>query len=125
MVGRNELNIKLSVDPSGMWRLNGDDFPQVSGCLDLDLNFSPVTNLLPIRRLNLSEGEEAKIRAAWLRFPGFTLEPLDQVYRRIDQTIYQYESGGGKFKADLKVNAAGFATHYPGFCEMETSIGPE
>jgi uncharacterized protein len=124
VVGRNEHNIRLSVDAEQQWRLNDEDSPQVNGCLDLDLNFSPVTNLLPIRRLNLKEGEEGKVRAAWLRFPSFKLEPLDQIYRRIDRTIYQYESAGGRFKTDLTVNTAGFVTQYPGFWAIETFIGP-
>lgn len=87
----------------------------MAGCIDLDLNFSPSTNLLPIRRLGLAIGEEAKVNAAWLRFPGFTLEPLEQLYRRIDRTTYRYESAGGKFVAELRVNTAGFVTHYPNF----------
>ena len=68
--------------------------PAVAGCVDLDLNFSPSTNLLPIRRLNLSVGQEAAVRAAWLRFPSFILEPLEQLYRRVDATTYRYESAG-------------------------------
>lgn len=39
-------------------------------CVDIDLNFSPSTNLLPIRRFDLSVGASAIVRAAWLRFAG-------------------------------------------------------
>jgi len=85
----------------------------VAGSIDLDLHFSPSTNLLPIRRLNLSIGEQAQVKAAWLRFPEFTLEPLEQMYRRVDDVIYHYESAGGKFVAELKVNAVGLVTLYP------------
>lgn len=74
------------------------------------LNFSPSTNLLPIRRLNLAIGQGAAVRAAWLRFPSFTLEPLEQVYRRIDPTTYRYESAGGRFVAELQVNDSGLVT---------------
>ena len=87
----------------------------MAGCIDLDLNFSPSTNRLPIRRLGLAIGQEAQVRAAWLRFPSFTLEPLEQIYRRLNATTYRYESAGGKFVAELQVNAAGFVTHYPNF----------
>jgi hypothetical protein len=55
--------------------------PKGAACIDLDLNFSPSTNLLPLMDLGLAIGQEATIRAAWLRFPRFALEPLDQVYR--------------------------------------------
>src|SRR5262245_13826640 len=48
---------------AGRWRLNGSECPAVAGCVDLDLNFSPSTNLLPIRRLELAVGAEAPVRA--------------------------------------------------------------
>ena len=90
----------------------------MDGCIDLDLNFSPSTNLLPIRRLDLAIGTEAKVRAAWLRFPDFTLEPLDQLYRRTDLASYRYESGGGTFVTELRVTEAGFVAHYGNFFEI-------
>ncbi|MGH9318200.1 MAG: putative glycolipid-binding domain-containing protein, partial [Thermoanaerobaculia bacterium] len=57
--------------------------------------------------------------AAWLRFPSFRLEPLEQLYRRVDAATYRYESAGGKFVADLEVNAAGLVTSYPNFWRAE------
>ena len=118
-VGDQEIDLECVLDREGHWRLNGKEQPQVAGCIDLDLNFSPSTNLLPIRRLNLEVGEEALVRAAWLRFPSFHLEPLEQSYRRTGESVYRYESAGGAFVRDLTVNEAGFVTHYPGFFESE------
>ncbi|PWU17191.1 MAG: hypothetical protein C5B48_16285 [Candidatus Rokuibacteriota bacterium] len=120
-VGEQTIEVELDVDSARRWRLNGNECPAVADCIDLDLNFSPSTNLLPIRRLELTVGQEAKVRAAWLRFPTFTLEPLDQLYRRTGDAMYRYESGGGAFVADLPVNPAGFVTLYPGFCQAEAS----
>jgi uncharacterized protein len=119
-VGDDSIEIEIVVDSAGLWRLNGRDCPEVAGCIDLDLNFSPSTNLLPIRRLDLAIGQEAPVRAAWLRFPTFSLEPLDQVYRRVDDSRYRYESDGGEFTAELEVDASGFVTRYPGFAEWES-----
>ena len=118
-VGDRTIEVECSAD-SGRWRLNGAECPQVEGCIDLDLNFSPSTNLLPIRRLKLAVGQEAPVRAAWLRFPTFVLEPLEQVYRRIDEGTYRYESAGGRFVRELAVNKAGFVTLYPGLWQAET-----
>ena len=101
------------------WTMNGEPAPAVGGCIDLDLNFSPSTNLLPIRRLSLEVGESAEVRAAWLRFPSFTLEPLVQRYTRTGERAYRYESGGGSFVAHLEVDAHGFVLHYPGFAVAE------
>jgi hypothetical protein len=118
-LGTDAVEVEVAVDSGGRWRLSGVDCPAVAGCPDLDLNFSPSTNLLPIRRLGLAVGAEAPVRAAWLRFPSFVLEPLDQVYRRTAEATYRYESLGGAFVRDLRVNAAGFVIDYPGFWQME------
>jgi hypothetical protein len=120
-IGNQTVEIELAVDAARRWRLNGAECPEVAGCIDLDLNFSPSTNLLPIRRLGLAIGHEAAVRAAWLRFPSFTLEPLEQRYRRLDAATYRYESAGGRFVTELQVNSAGFVTHYPGFWHIEAS----
>jgi hypothetical protein len=118
-VGEKLIEVELTVNSASRWTLNGAKRPEMTGCLDLDLNFSPSTNLLPIRRLNLAIGQEAKVRAAWLRFPSFALEPLDQLYRRIGESTYRYESAGGAFVADLEVNGAGFVIRYPDFWQAQ------
>ena len=120
-IGDEIVEIELSVDPTRRWRLNGVECPEVAGCTDLDLNFSPSTNLLPIRRLGLAIGQEAKVRAAWLRFPSFKLEPLEQLYRRTDVAAYRYESAGGSFVTELQVSPAGFVTDYQNFWVLEAS----
>jgi uncharacterized protein len=116
---RVKLEIRVGED-SKRWWLNGAEQAQAAGCIDLDLNFSPVTNTLPIRRLGLSNGQEAAVKAAWLRFPSFRLEPLEQVYRRIDDTTYRYESAGGAFSTILKVNEMGLVVDYPGVWIVES-----
>jgi hypothetical protein len=119
-VGDNSIAIDIAVNSEQHWLLNQTRAPEVEGCIDLDLNFSPSTNLLPIRRLNLPVGQEAEVRAAWLRFPSFKLEPLTQIYRRIDETNYRYESAGGKFVTNLLVNADGLVRNYPNTWEVES-----
>ena len=119
-VGDREVDLKVSVEPGQRWRLNGAECPAVAGCIDLDLGFSPSTNLLPIRRLSLAIGEGAGVRAAWLPFPSLELEPLSQVYRREGERTYRYESGGGSFVRTLEVNAAGLVTSYPGLWQADS-----
>ena len=119
-VGDQAIDIELETDSDHRWSLGGTEQPHVEGCTDVDLNFSPSTNLLPIRRLNLSIGQQAPVNAAWLRFPTFELERLEQIYHRVDQTTYRYESNGGSFVSELKVNDFGLVTNYPGLWEAET-----
>jgi hypothetical protein len=120
-VGDEVIGVEILADPDHHWRLNKKECADVTGCIDLDLNFSPLTNTLPIRRLNLKVGQEADVRAAWLRFPSFKLEPLEQVYRRVKTSQYQYESAGGKFVSDLEVEKTGLVIQYPNFWRAEGS----
>lgn len=113
-VGPSPVEARIEADTAGEWRLNGEAVPQVAGCIDIDLNFSPSTNLLPIRRLGMAVGEHASVRAAWLRFPSFALEPLEQTYRRDGSSAYHYESAGGRFRRTLQVDETGFVVDYPG-----------
>jgi len=116
-VGDQTIALNIAADRHQQWYLNNRPAPLVNGCLDIDLAFSPSTNLLPIRRLDLRPGEDASVRAAWLRFPEFALEPLEQRYRRIDDTTYQYESADGAFRRTLRTNSLGFVVSYPEFWE--------
>ena len=120
-VGRKVIGVDISVDSERHWQLNKQQCADVTGCIDLDLNFSPLTNTLPIRRLNLAVGREARVRAAWLKFPSFKLEPLEQIYHRVKTSKYRYESGGNRFSAELEVDKGGLVIHYPNFWQVEDS----
>jgi hypothetical protein len=120
-IGARSVSVTIEAS-GGRWLLDGADQEQVTGCTDIDLNFSPSTNLLPIRRLGLRIGEEAAVRAAWLRFPSMQLEPLEQTYKRLAEDVYRYTSRGGAFTADLRVNAEGWVVDYPGAWKAVTEI---
>ncbi|HEX9089932.1 MAG TPA: putative glycolipid-binding domain-containing protein [Anaerolineales bacterium] len=124
-LGDTRVSTNLTTGADQRWYINGVEQPQVFGCIDLDLNFSPSTNLLPIRRLGLPIGARAEITAAWLKFPGFTLEPLPQQYTRVEENVYRYESGGDRFVAHLRVNPTGFVLDYPGIWLAEAASGSE
>ena len=117
-VGDRVVELDIQVE-EGRWRINGIEQPQVAGCVDIDLHFSPSTNLLPVRRLNLKVGQSAPVKAAWLHFPDFELQPLEQVYRRIDPLLYRYESGGGRFSAEVRFNESGILVDYAGYWVAE------
>jgi hypothetical protein len=118
---RSFIDLQIKTDLKGRWWLNEVEQPDVMGCIDIDLNFSPSTNLLPIRRLGLAVGDAAEVRAAWLRFPSFKLEPLPQQYRRLGESAYRYESAGGQFVAELTVNRSGFVIDYPNLWQAEAA----
>jgi hypothetical protein len=118
-IGTRRIRVDLAVGPGGEWRMGGIVRPDVAGCVDLDLAFSPATNTLPIRRLNLSLGQAAEVRAAWLRFPDLTLSTLPQTYQRTAERAYRYTADAGAFVVDLEVDSAGLIVRYPGLWERE------
>jgi hypothetical protein len=121
-VGEELIDLEIDIDEDRHWFINGKESTEIKGCMDIDLNFSPITNSLPIKRLNIAVGKEAGVKAAWLRFPSFQFEPLEQTYTRISETAYRYESGGGDFVRELEVNETGLVTNYPDYFEMEKPL---
>lgn len=117
--GGEKIEIEIAAESNGLWKMNGEEISAVRSCTDVDLNFSPVTNTLPIRRLKLKIGEKAKVRAAWLRFPSFRLESLEQTYERTGANKYIYESANGAFRAEIETDDFGLMTCYGDFWEIE------
>ncbi|MBI2159125.1 MAG: putative glycolipid-binding domain-containing protein [Candidatus Rokubacteria bacterium] len=118
-IAARPVRVALAASEDRRWWLNDVECPAVEGSTDLDLNFSPSTNTLPIRRLSLEVGAQRTVRAAWLRFPSLELEPLEQTYGRLAEDRYRYESGGGRFTAELRVDRSGFVREYPGIWVAE------
>jgi hypothetical protein len=112
--GTDERVLRVTVE-DGKWYLNGHANDSVAECTDIDLEWSPSTNTLPIRRLHLAVGERSgPVLAAWVRFPSLTLQPLLQEYERISGRIYRYKSRGGKFVAEIAVDEEGLVVTYDG-----------
>jgi hypothetical protein len=109
-IGVPKGDFELRADGSGGWLENGVAVPALDGCVDVDLGFSPMTNSLPIWRLGLAPGETREVRAAWVRFPEFTVEVLRQTYERTGASTYVYRSDG--FEAPLRVDVDGIVEEY-------------
>jgi uncharacterized protein len=106
-----ERSLRLTAE-GGRWYDDGVEREAVRGCSDIDLAWTPSTNTLPIRRLDLAVGQEQAVTAAWVRFPALTIEPLSQEYRRLADRRYRYSSAGGRFVAELEVDEHGLVTTY-------------
>ena len=98
---------------NGAWTVNGAEARAPSDCIDLDLGFTPATNLLPIRRLALEMGQAADAPAAWLDVAAGTLALLPQRYERRTEATYWYESPSTGYTGLLEVAPSGFVQQYP------------
>ena len=120
-VGDGPFSLVLESDGAGHWTRDGVPVPGIDGALDVDLGFTPATNTLPIRRLDLGIGESALVLSAWLRFPELRLERLEQTYVREAELIFRYEAlvDGDPFVARLDTDPFGRVLVYEGLWEAE------
>jgi hypothetical protein len=95
-----------------------DDPDRLGDALDLDLYASPLTNTLPLRRLNLlgvPPGTAATVLVAWVLLPSLAVIANEQSYTVLGGQLVQYASG--TFTADLTLDPDGYVTHYPGLAD--------
>lgn len=110
--------ISLSVDDEGHWHRDDTALPGLEGCVDIDIDRSPLTNTLPIRRLTWLPRAAQDLDVAYVSIPDLSVRPVRQTYTLLPdgdaggEAMYRYESGD--YRADLPVDADGFVTDYPG-----------
>jgi hypothetical protein len=84
----------------------------VEDTLDVDLQFSPLFNTLPVLRDGLLHGGDARVYTmAFVLVPELTVTPSRQEYTPLEPGIVRYQSGS--FSADISFDADGFVVHYP------------
>lgn len=109
-----EMEVRLRIAPAGKgWALNDVPQPGTEGLADIDLGFTPATNLLPVKRLT-GQGGVHQAPAAWL-VPGLDrLERLDQTYARETAGSTRYAAPAVGYADVLELHGSGFVTRYPG-----------
>ncbi|MET0541249.1 MAG: putative glycolipid-binding domain-containing protein [Variovorax sp.] len=112
-LGGSAIDVSVARSPRGEWKVNDLALPDLSHCVDLDLGFTPATNLIQLRRLNLQPGEAADAPAAWLDLGDSMLTELAQRYERRSATSYWYHARRFNYEAVLDVTADGFVRDYP------------
>ena len=101
----------LEREADGHWRLDGHAAVYLDGCTDVDLGWTPATNTVPIRRLDLAVGETETISAAWIRFPELDVVKSQQRYTRLGDDCWRYQSGRYDFALTTDV-ASGLVLAY-------------
>ncbi len=86
----------------------------LQGCIDVDLEISPATKTIPIRRLGLREGKAQEIRTAWLLDPDLTVEPSRQRYTRVAGRRYRFENLDSGYAVEIDLDDLGLVVLYPG-----------
>jgi hypothetical protein len=120
-IGTEPRDFDVTRSAGGIWTCNGVAVPALEECVDLDLGFSPSTNLFQLRRLALTEGQAVDAPVAWLDVTSGALELLLQRYERRSASTYWYEAPRFGYAALLEVDALGFVCRYPGLWEVQAT----
>ncbi|SDG52287.1 putative glycolipid-binding domain-containing protein [Pseudonocardia oroxyli] len=127
MAAEKHLTIQRTDD--GFWLLDdgsGSTRADFDGAVDLDLEFSPLFNSLPIRRLGLHrEAGAVEVPMVFVSLPDLTVTTAVQEYRTLRvgagdvpaQVGFTWED----FSADLAVDVDGFVISYPGLAALLSS----
>lgn len=113
------VDVAIARTEDGHWTLNAVPAPGLEACIDLDFGFTPATNVIPLRRLELTENEAADVPAAWLDVAAGRLVLLPQRYERRSERAYWYQAPSAGYSGLLEVTPEGFTRLYPGLWEME------
>jgi hypothetical protein len=103
----------LCSDGSGHWTIDGERAPQLDGLIDVDIEASACTNLLPVHRLPHALEEVVDAPAVYVQALDLSVRRLDQTYRRLDARRYAYRAQPD-FEAVLEYDASGLLVDYPG-----------
>ncbi len=110
--------IVLESNGEGAWEFMEQPAPQFAGCRDVDVEISPFTNTVPIRRLNLKPDEAAEINAIFIPLPSLEPRVVRQRYTCLEPLgplggAFRYENLETGFDVELKVDGDGLVKDYP------------
>ena len=117
--GGRAVRIDVARSSTGSWTLSGSVVQGLERCTDLDLGFTPATNVLAIRRLGLQQGENGRATAAWLDLPSENLSVLDQIYERRSPATFWYSAPRFDYESLLVIAPSGLVRTYPGLWEEQ------
>ena len=112
--------LRLLADGAGHWTTaEGDLLPALDGCIDVDLSVTPLTNTLPIKRLDWKRGESVDLPMAFVELPALRVTAERQRYTCLDEPPpsagrFRFEALSSGFAADLPVDEDGLVWDYPG-----------
>ncbi|MEU1525035.1 putative glycolipid-binding domain-containing protein [Nocardia rhamnosiphila] len=110
--------VLIESDGAGRWLIDGMAAPKLDGCLDVDLESSAMTNMLPVHRLGLPVDGRAAAPAVYVRATDLSVERLEQEYRRTaddgSRQCYEYSAPAFDFACRLIYDVSGLVLSYPG-----------
>lgn len=105
--------LELFSDGAGNWSDDrADPIQSLAGCMDIDIWPTPLTNSLPLWRCQWTLDAPQRFAMAWINADTMSVKRSEQVYTRLDETRFRYQSGD--FERVLEVDADMLVVSYPG-----------
>lgn len=99
---------------SGEWFLDGVYQEVAHGITQVDFGFTPATNYLQLKQMNLAAGQGDDCVVAWFDLGEEELVYLHQIYKRTGEQTYDYDSPSYGYSETLTIAENGFVADYPG-----------
>jgi uncharacterized protein len=122
-------HVLLRHDGSGGWNAEVEDegdvpggpwdgsLPDLSEARDIDIENSPLTNTMPIRRHGFRRGGSGDFVMAFITMPTLRVEASPQRYEHVRSSeagsVVRYLSRDGDFTAELELDEDGLVEFYP------------
>lgn len=106
--------IHLLTEGDGRWTdANDQHIPELDGCLDVDIDWTPLTNALPVHRLRIKEGEEHAVPVVHISLPTMSIQPETHRYHRLNDSDVTHSVGDDNIIHALSMGNDGFVVQYP------------
>jgi uncharacterized protein len=117
-VGVRRIDIRASRQDDG-WLVDGARVDDLTPLSDLDFGFTPATNFVQLKRVELPLGVSTPLPVAWLDLDSGGLSALEQTYQRLSEAELLYTAPAFGYRAILKIAPNGFIQTYPGLWEAD------
>jgi hypothetical protein len=104
------------------WTLDGAQVPGLDHLQDLDLAFTPATNILQLRRVPIAAQETVPLDVAWFEAGAGSLTELPQTYERRGPNAFWYRAPSVGYEGLLELAPNGFIRDYPNLWAAEAPV---
>ena len=118
----NERSRLVIARRGSAWTLNGAVVAGLDHLPDLDLSFTPATNLQQLRRVPIAASESVPLPVAWFDADAGTLTELLQTYERRGPNAFWYRAPSVGYEGLLELAPNGFIRNYPNLWIAETPL---
>lgn len=112
-IGATQRKLDLQRDAAGSWSVNGAPRPDLQGCFEIDLEATPLTNTLALKRLGLELHQPKPMRTAYITVPSLQVRVDEQEYTKLSPTTFRYRGLSTGFMAEVTNDADQLVVDYP------------